>query len=66
MTSSTGDSRNSNIIQAMQGVGSLFGPDGSYGQMPANGPPFFTADQIASVAAWMTKSFTALDLGNDA
>ena len=48
-----GDSANSNLIQALQGVGPLFGPNGSYGQMPADGPPFFTQDQIDSIAAWI-------------
>jgi hypothetical protein len=48
-----GDSKNSNLIQALQGVGPLFGPNGSIGQMPADGPPFFTDDQIAEIAAWI-------------
>jgi hypothetical protein len=49
-----GDSANSNLIHSLKGEGPLFGPDG-FGQMPANGPPFFTADQIASIAAWIDK-----------
>jgi hypothetical protein len=47
------DSANSNLIQSLRGMSGIFGPDGSIGQMPANGPPFFTADQIASIAAWI-------------
>ncbi|MDB5310234.1 MAG: hypothetical protein JWO38_4436 [Gemmataceae bacterium] len=48
-----GDSAHSNIILALQGVGPIFGPNGAYGQMPADGPPFFTDDQINSIAAWI-------------
>jgi hypothetical protein len=48
-----GNSANSNLIMALQGIGATFGPDSVIGQMPANGPPFFTADQIASIAAWI-------------
>lgn len=49
-----GNSATSNIILALQGVGPLFDPNnGSFGQMPANGPPMFTADQIASIAGWI-------------
>jgi hypothetical protein len=51
-----GDSKNSNIIQALQGVGPLFGPDGQYGQMPGNGPPFFTSEQIKEIADWIDNS----------
>jgi hypothetical protein len=47
------DSKNSNIIQALQGVGPLFGPNGAIGQMPGNGPPFFTDDQIKEIADWI-------------
>ena len=47
-----GDSAHSNIINALQGTG-IFGPAGDQDQMPANGPPFFTADQIAQLAAWI-------------
>jgi hypothetical protein len=49
-----GDSKNSNIILALQGVGPLFGPAGRYGQMPRNGTPF-TNDQIDVIAAWIDK-----------
>jgi hypothetical protein len=48
-----GDSQNSIIIQALQGTGPLFGPNGQYGQMPANGPPFFTTDQIKEIEGWI-------------
>jgi hypothetical protein len=47
-----GNSAASNIIQALQGTGPLFGPTGQFGQMPANGTPF-TAPQIAEIAAWI-------------
>jgi len=50
-----GDSANSNLILSLQGTSGIFGPNGSIGQMPANGPPFFTTDQIASIAAWINK-----------
>ncbi|MEP7342381.1 MAG: hypothetical protein ABI977_31935 [Acidobacteriota bacterium] len=50
-----GDSKSSNIILALQGaIGTPFDPStGSIGQMPANGPPFFTADQIQEIADWI-------------
>jgi hypothetical protein len=48
-----GNSAQSNLIMALNGTGPLFGPDGSIGQMPANGPPFFTDDQVGSIAAWI-------------
>ena len=48
-----GNSAKSNLILSLKGQGPIFGPDGPIGQMPANGPPFFTADQIASIAAWI-------------
>lgn len=47
-----GNAAGSNLIMALQGQGP-FGPTGSFNQMPANGPPFFTADQIASIATWI-------------
>jgi hypothetical protein len=46
-----GDSKNSNIIQALRGTG-LFA-NGSYPRMPAFGPTYFTEDQIAEIAAWI-------------
>jgi hypothetical protein len=50
-----GDSSKSNLILALRGAkGTPFDPDtGAFGQMPANGPPFFTDDQINSIAAWI-------------
>lgn len=49
-----GDSAHSNLILSLQGKGPLFDPVvGSIGQMPANGPPMFTDQQIASIAAWI-------------
>jgi hypothetical protein len=44
----------SNLILALEGQGPLFDPNtGAFGQMPANGPPFFTSDQIQSIANWI-------------
>ena len=43
----------SNIVQALQGVGPLFGPDGDYGQMPADGTGPWTAAQIQPVIDWI-------------
>ena len=49
-----GDSAHSNLILALEGQGPLFDPRaGTIGQMPANGPPMFTKEQIASIAAWI-------------
>jgi hypothetical protein len=50
-----GSSAQSNIILALQGAaGTPFDPNtGSFGQMPADGPPMFTADQIQSLANWI-------------
>lgn len=49
-----GNSAQSNIILALRGVGPLFDNNtGTYGQMPANGPPYFTAAQIAEIAGWI-------------
>jgi hypothetical protein len=50
-----GNSAQSNLILALQGDGPIFGPNGAIGQMPANGPPFFSADQVSSIAAWIDK-----------
>jgi hypothetical protein len=50
-----GNSVQSNLILALQGGGPLFGPNGAIGQMRANGPPYFSEDQIASIAAWIDK-----------
>jgi hypothetical protein len=50
-----GNSAKSNIILALRGAtGTPFDPStGAFGQMPANGPPFFTSDQIQSIADWI-------------
>jgi hypothetical protein len=49
-----GNSKASNLILALSGAaGTIFDPNGAIGQMPANGPPFFTVDQIAPIAAWI-------------
>jgi hypothetical protein len=48
-----GSSATSNLILALQGTAGIFGPQGTIGQMPANGPPWFTPDQITSIANWI-------------
>ena len=49
-----GDSAGSNLILALRGQGPLFNPDdGPFGQMPADGPPFFTEEQIKEIADWI-------------
>ena len=49
-----GNSAQSNIILSLRGLGPLFDPkNGSYGQMPADGPPYFTNQQIDAIAAWI-------------
>lgn len=48
-----GKSAQSNLILSLQGLGAIFGPDGAMGQMPANGPPFFTPEQISAIAMWI-------------
>ena len=48
-----GNSAQSNIIMALRGEGPLFGPTGNDGQMPADGSPFFTPDQVNAIAAWI-------------
>jgi hypothetical protein len=48
-----GSSAQSNIILALLGQGPLFGPSGTYGKMPADGPPYFTAAQVAELAGWI-------------
>jgi len=50
-----GSSSTSNFILALQGApGSLFDPaTGSIGQMPADGPPFLTPEQIQPIADWI-------------
>jgi len=46
-----GKSKESNLILALQGAPPFDGTD--FERMPADGPPFFTDDQIASIAAWI-------------
>lgn len=50
-----GNSKKSNIILALQGAaGTPFEANtGSIGQMPADGPPFLTADQVQPIADWI-------------
>ena len=50
-----GNSAQSNLILALQGSGPVFGQNGAIRQMPANGPPYFSVDQIASIAAWIDR-----------
>jgi hypothetical protein len=47
-----GNSAQSNLVMALKGEGPLFA-DAVFGQMPANGPPFFSDDDIAAIAAWI-------------
>lgn len=47
------NSARSNIIMALRGIGPIFNSNGPFGQMPADGPPFFTDDQISSIANWI-------------
>lgn len=49
----SGHPESSNIIMALNGTGPLFGPTGTYGQMPADGPPFFTTEQVNVLADWI-------------
>jgi hypothetical protein len=53
-----GDSAKSNLILALRGAaGTVFDPDtGAFGQMPVGGPPFFTDDQIQSIADWIDRN----------
>lgn len=44
-----GDPANSTIISVLSGTNTTFP------QMPGNGPPFFTQDQIASLSDWITR-----------
>lgn len=46
-----GNGRGSNIVQALQGVGMFSGTP--YQQMPADGPPYFTDDQIQPIIDWI-------------
>jgi hypothetical protein len=44
-----GDSANSALISVLNGTNATFP------QMPFNGPPFFTDDQIASISDWIDR-----------
>ena len=46
------DSAASAIIQLLSGIG-LAGPGGSFPRMPADGPPYFSSDQIKQIADWI-------------
>jgi hypothetical protein len=49
-----GKSSESNLILSLRGQGPLFDPTtGAFGQMPANGPPLFTAEQVQAIADWI-------------
>jgi hypothetical protein len=50
-----GNSSQSNLILALQGaVNTPFDPNsGAFGQMPADGPPFFDPAQIQPLADWI-------------
>ncbi len=50
-----GNASQSNFIKALQGApGSPFDPNtGAFGQMPADGPPFLSVDQIQPIADWI-------------
>ncbi|MFL6332942.1 MAG: hypothetical protein ACJ754_06305 [Pyrinomonadaceae bacterium] len=50
-----GDAAQSNIILALQGTpGTVFDNNsGAIGQMPADGPPFFTQEQIQPLIDWI-------------
>lgn len=52
-----GNSAQSNIILALSGAtGTAFDPNtGSFGPMPADGPPMFTPAQIQELADWIDK-----------
>jgi hypothetical protein len=48
-----GDGAGSNLVQALQGVGPLFGPDGTIGIMPADGTGPWTPQEIQPVIDWI-------------
>jgi hypothetical protein len=48
-----GNGDNSNIVQALQGVGPLFGPNGSIGKMPYDGTGPWTSEQIQPLIDWI-------------
>jgi hypothetical protein len=47
-----GDGNGSNLVQALQGVG-LFGPDGNFPQMPADGSGPWTTADIQPLIDWI-------------
>jgi hypothetical protein len=49
-----GKPQDSNIIKALQGVAPFDGP--IFPQMPADGPPFASNDQIQPLADWINRS----------
>jgi hypothetical protein len=49
-----GKPQDSNIIKALQGVAPFDGP--IFPQMPADGPPFASKDQIQPLADWINRS----------
>ena len=52
-----GNSAKSNIVLALSGMpGTVFDPDpnnGDFGQMPPNGPPMFSPQEIKQIADWI-------------
>lgn len=48
-----GNSGQSNLILSLRGEGPLFEQRGAFGQMPADGPPFFSDEQIMQIADWI-------------
>ena len=48
-----GNGAASNIVQALQDVGPLFGPGGEIGRMPADGSGFWSEQQIAPLIPWI-------------
>jgi len=51
-----GRSAESTLILSLQGKGPLFDPiSGAFPRMPANGPPYFSTEQIAEIADWIDR-----------
>jgi hypothetical protein len=48
-----GNGQASNIVQALRGVGPLFGSAGNFGQMPADDSGPWTDDQIQPLIDWI-------------
>jgi hypothetical protein len=53
-----GDATHSNLVLALQGAPNTpFDPNaGAFGKMPADGPPFFTPDQIQPIVDWINNN----------